>query len=200
MDANAVRNYLIGNKTNGSVDIDINTSNLLAHLKNISDVSIKANDNLREEQEHKREWNREEHDDNETYIPLHTEIIPATAVAAANSFAADIEPYSTVALQFNSKNVLGNQSSDIINSSMITYLMNAINGTEMSVDAEGKLSPEALIHTVMKSSVLILKKKVINIILVIFFLSNVVLMEKLKYLVFFVNLEISMFLQNMLKI
>lgn len=145
MDANAVRNYLIGNKTNGSVDIDINTSNLLAHLKNISDASAKANDNLREEQEHKREWNREEHDDNETYIPLHTEIIPATAVAAANSFATDIEAYSTVALQFNSKNVLGNQSSDIINSSMITYLMNAINGTEMSVDAEGKLSPEALI-------------------------------------------------------
>lgn len=146
MDANAVRNYLIGNKTNGSIDIDINTSNLLAHLKNISDASTKANDNLREEQEHKREWNREEHDDNETYIPLHTEIIPATAVAAANSFATDIEPYSTVALQFNSKNVLGNQSSDIINSSMITYLMNAINGTEMSIDAEGKLSPEALIQ------------------------------------------------------
>jgi hypothetical protein len=146
MDANAVRNYLIGNKTNGSVDIDINTSNLLAHLKNISDASTKANDNLREEQEHKREWNKEEHDDNETYVPLHTEIIPATAVAAANSFATDIEAYSTVALQFNSKNVLGNQSSDIINSSMITYLMNAINGTEMSVDAEGKLSPEALIQ------------------------------------------------------
>ena len=146
MDVNAVRNYLIGNKTNGRVDIDINTSNLLAHLKNISDASTKANDNLREEQEHKREWNREEHDDNETYVPLHTEIIPATAVAAANSFATDIEAYSTVALQFNSKNVLGNQSSDIINSSMITCLMNAINGTEMSVDAEGKLSPEALIQ------------------------------------------------------
>lgn len=146
MDANAVRNYLIGNKTNGSVDVDINTSNLLAHLKNISDASAKANDNLREEQEHKREWNKKEHDDNETYVPLHTEIIPATAVAAANSFATDIEAYSTVALQFNSKNVLGNQSSDIINSSMITYLMNAINGTEMSVDAEGKLSPEALIQ------------------------------------------------------
>lgn len=146
MDANAIKNYLIGNKTNGSVDIDINTSNLLAHLKNISDASAKANDNLREEQEHKREWNKEEHDDNETYVPLHTEIIPATAVAAANSFATDIEAYSTVALQFNSKNVLGNQSSDIINSSMITYLMNAINGTEMSVDAEGKLSPEALIQ------------------------------------------------------
>lgn len=146
MDTNAVRNYLIGNKTNGSVDIDINTSNLLAHLKNISDASTKANDNLREEQEHKREWNKEEHNDNETYVPLHTEIIPATAVAAANSFATDIEAYSTVALQFNSKNVLGNQSSDIINSSMITYLMNAINGTEMSVDGEGKLSPEALIQ------------------------------------------------------
>lgn len=146
MDANAVRNYLIGNKTNGRADVDINTSNLLAHLKNISDASAKANDNLREEQEHKREWNKEEHDDNETYVPLHTEIIPATAIAAANSFATDIEAYSTVALQFNSKNVLGNQSSDIINSSMITYLMNAINGTEMSVDAEGKLSPEALIQ------------------------------------------------------
>ena len=146
MDANAVRNYLIGNKTNDSVDVDINTSNLLAHLKNISDASAKANDNLREEQEHKREWNKKEHDDNETYVPLHTEIIPATAVTAANSFATDIEAYSTVALQFNSKNVLGNQSSDIINSSMITYLMNAINGTEMSVDAEGKLSPEALMQ------------------------------------------------------
>lgn len=146
MDANAVRNYLIGNKTNGHVDIIINTSNLLAHLKSISEASAIANNNLREEQEHKKEWNREEHDDNETYIPLHTKIIPDSAVAAANSFATDIEAYSTVALQFNSKNVLGNQSSDIINSSMITYLMNAINGTEMSVDAEGKLSSEALIQ------------------------------------------------------
>lgn len=146
MDINAVRNYLIGNKTNGHVDVVINTSNLLAHLKSISEASAIANNNLREEQEHKREWNKEEHDDNETYIPLHSKIIPDNAVAAANSFATDIEPYSTVALQFNSKNVLGNQSSDIINSSMITYLMNAINGTEMSVDAEGKLSPEALIQ------------------------------------------------------
>lgn len=146
MDSNAIRNYLIGNKTNGSVDIDINISNLLAHLQSISYASAIANNNLREEQEHKKEWNREEHDDNENYIPLHTKIIPDTAVSAANSFATDIEPYSTVALQFNSKNVLGNQSSDIINSSMITYLMNAINGTEMSVDAEGKLSPEALIQ------------------------------------------------------
>ena len=146
MDNNAVRNYLIDNKTNGRVDVIINTSNLLAHLKSISEASDIANNNLREEQEHKREWNKEEHDDNETYVPLHDEIIPNTAIAAANSFATDIKPYSTVALQFNSKNVLGNQSSDIINSSMITYLMNAINGTEMSVDAEGKLSPEALIQ------------------------------------------------------
>lgn len=146
MDANAVRNYLIGNKTNGRVDIDINISNLLAHLKSISEASAKSINLLREEQEHKREWNKEEHDDNETYVPLHKEIISPTAIAAANSFATDIEAYSTVALQFNSKNVLGNQSSDIINSSMITYLMNAINGTEMSVDAEGKLSPEALIQ------------------------------------------------------
>lgn len=169
-------------------------------IENISDASAKANDNLREEQEHKREWNKEEHDDNETYVPLHTEIIPATAIAAANSFATDIEAYSTVALQFNSKNVLGNQSSDIINSSMITYLMNAINGTEMSVDAEGKLSPEALIQYGNEKFRVNSKEKVINIILVIFFLSNVVLMEKLKYLVFSVNLEISMFLQNMLKI
>ena len=146
MDTNAVRNYLIGNKTNSSVDIDINISNLLAHLKSISEASTKSINLLREEQEHKREWNKEEHDDNETYVPLHKEIISPTAISAANSFATDIEAYSTVALQFNSKNVLGNQSSDIINSSMITYLMNAINGTEMSVDAEGKLSPEALIQ------------------------------------------------------
>lgn len=146
MDVNAVRNYLIGNKTNGRVDVVINTNNLLAHLKSINVASAKSINLLREEQEHKREWNREEHDDNETYVPLHKEIISPTAISSANSFATDIEPYSTVALQFNSKNVLGNQSSDIINSSMITYLMNAINGTEMSVDAEGKLSPEALIQ------------------------------------------------------
>lgn len=83
---------------------------------------------------------------------------------------------------------------------MITYLMNAINGTEMTVDAEGKLSPEALIQYGNEKFRVNSKEKVINIILVIFFLSNVVLMEKLKYLVFSVNLEISMFLQNMLKI
>lgn len=60
---------------------------------------------------------------------------------------------------------------------MITYLMNAINGTEMSVDAEGKLSPEALIQYGNEKFRVNSKEKVINIILVIFFLSNVVLME-----------------------
>ena len=55
MDINAIRNYLIGNKTNGHVDVVINTSNLLAHLKSISEASAKSINLLREEQEHKRE-------------------------------------------------------------------------------------------------------------------------------------------------
>lgn len=47
------------------------------------------------------------------------------AIYLANELAA----YSTTRLEFNSKNAVGNQSSDIINSSLITELMNVLNSS-----------------------------------------------------------------------
>ena len=59
---------------------------------------------------------------------LYESIISRQSTAYANELAKLLEPYSSIALQFNSRNVLGNQSSDIINSSMLTNLMNMDDG------------------------------------------------------------------------
>lgn len=147
MDKNAVAAFIRTNKINGQVNVAANTNILISNLEGTA-KSATINQKYREENEDaKRKYKFAlEEDSNAKLVIPHESVISKQSIAYANELANHLEPYSSIALQFNSRNVLGNQSSDIINSSMLTNLMNALNGTEMSTDAEGKLSPEALIQ------------------------------------------------------
>lgn len=147
MDKNAVAAFIRTNKINGQVNVAANANILISNLEGTA-KSATINQKYREENEDaKRKYKFAlEEDSNAKLVIPHESVISKQSIAYANELANHLEPYSSIALQFNSRNVLGNQSSDIINSSMLTNLMNALNGTEMSTDAEGKLSPEALIQ------------------------------------------------------
>lgn len=147
MDKNAVSAFIRSNKINGQINVIANINILISNLKDTASAGTLNQQYKKENEEAKRKYQIAlEEDSNAKLVIPHESIISKQSIASANELAKLLEPYSSIALQFNSRNVLGNQSSDIINSSMLTNLMNALNGTEMSTDAEGKLSPEALIQ------------------------------------------------------
>lgn len=147
MDKNAVASFLRTNKINGQVNVAANANILISNLEGTAKSATINQQYRKENEDAKRKYNIAlEEDSNAKLVIPHDSIVSKQSIAYANELANYLEPYSSIALQFNSRNVLGNQSSDIINSSMLTNLMNALNGTEMSTDAEGKLSPEALIQ------------------------------------------------------
>lgn len=147
MDKNAVAAFIRSNKINGQINVIANINILISNLKDTASAGTLNQQYKKENEEAKRKYQMAlEEDSNAKLVIPHESIISKQSIASANELAKLLEPYSSIALQFNSRNVLGNQSSDIINSSMLTNLMNALNGTEMSIDAEGKLSPEALIQ------------------------------------------------------
>lgn len=147
MDKNAVASFLRTNKINGQTNVAANANILISNLKGTAEGATTNQQYRKENEEAKRKHQIAlEEDSNAKLVIPHESIVSKQSIAYANELAKLLEPYSSIALQFNSRNVLGNQSSDIINSSMLTNLMNALNGTEMSTDAEGKLSPEALIQ------------------------------------------------------
>lgn len=147
MDKNAVASFLRTNKINGQVNVAANTNILISNLEGTAKSATINQQYRKENEDAKRNYKIAlEEDSNAKLVIPHDSIVSKQSIAYANELANYLEPYSSIALQFNSRNVLGNQSSDIINSSMLTNLMNALNGTEMSTDAEGKLSPEALIQ------------------------------------------------------
>lgn len=147
MDKNAVAAFIRSNKINGQINVVANINILTSNLKDTASSGTLNQQYRKENEEAKGKYQIAlEEDSNAKLVIPHESIISKQSIASANELAKLLEPYSSIALQFNSRNVLGNQSSDIINSSMLTNLMNALNGTEMSTDAEGKLSPEALIQ------------------------------------------------------
>lgn len=147
MDKNAVAAFIRSNKINGQINVIANINILISNLKDTASAGTLNQQYKKENEEAKRKYQIAlEEDSNAKLVIPHESIISKQSIASANELAKLLEPYSSIALQFNSRNVLGNQSSDIINSSMLTNLMNALNGTEISTDAEGKLSPEALIQ------------------------------------------------------
>lgn len=147
MDKNAIAAFIRSNKINGQINVIANINILISNLKDTASAGTLNQQYKKENEEAKRKHQIAlEEDSNAKLVIPHESIISKQSIASANELAKLLEPYSSIALQFNSRNVLGNQSSDIINSSMLTNLMNALNGTEMSTDAEGKLSPEALIQ------------------------------------------------------
>lgn len=62
------------------------------------------------------------------------------------ALADKLYPYSSVKVELNSRNGLGNLQSDIINSSMITYLLKVLNSPKTTTDELGNTAPESLVN------------------------------------------------------
>lgn len=125
MDKTAIENYIRVNKINNKTSVVDN----MRVIKLILEDTVKG---AIESQNNKAENDRVEEDNrkNETNNPLpFADVISTKAINQTIYLANAIASYSTTRLEFNSKNAVGNQSSDIINSSLITELMNVLNSS-----------------------------------------------------------------------
>ena len=134
MDKTAIENYIRVNKINNQTSVVDN----MRVIKLILEDTVKG---AIESQNNKAENDRVEEDNrkNETNNPLpFDDVISTKAINQTIYLANAIAAYSTTRLEFNSKNAVGNQSSDIINSSLITELMNVLN----SSNYEGEINKD----------------------------------------------------------
>lgn len=67
------------------------------------------------------------------------------SITQSIALADKLYPYSSVKVELNSRNGLGNLQSDIINSSMITYLLKVLNSPKTTTDELGNTAPESLV-------------------------------------------------------
>lgn len=68
------------------------------------------------------------------------------SITQSIALADKLYPYSSVKVELNSRNGLGNLQSDIINSSMITYLLKVLNSSKTTIDELGNTAPESLVN------------------------------------------------------
>lgn len=68
------------------------------------------------------------------------------SITQSIALADKLYPYSSVKVELNSRNGLGNLQSDIINSSMITYLLKVLNSPKITTDELGNTAPESLVN------------------------------------------------------
>nr|DAR15683.1 MAG TPA: Head fiber protein [Crassvirales sp.] len=68
------------------------------------------------------------------------------SITQSIALADKLYPYSSVKVELNSRNGLGNLQSDIINSSMITYLLKVLNSPKTTTDELGNIAPESLVN------------------------------------------------------
>lgn len=68
------------------------------------------------------------------------------SITQSIALADKLYPYSSVKVELNSRNGLGNLQSDIINSSMITYLLKVLNSPKTTIDELGNTAPESLVN------------------------------------------------------
>lgn len=68
------------------------------------------------------------------------------SITQSIALADKLYPYSSVKVELNSRNGLGNLQSDIINSSMITYLLKVLNSPKTTTDELGNTVPESLVN------------------------------------------------------
>ena len=67
------------------------------------------------------------------------------SITQSIALADKLYPYSSIKVELNSRNGLGNLQSDIINSSMITYLLKVLNSPKTTTDELGNTAPESLV-------------------------------------------------------
>lgn len=68
------------------------------------------------------------------------------SITQSIALADKLYPYSSVKVELNSRNGLGNLQSDIINSSMITYILKILNSPKTTTDELGNTAPESLVN------------------------------------------------------
>lgn len=68
------------------------------------------------------------------------------SITQSIALADKLYPYSSVKIELNSRNGLGNLQSDIINSSMITYLLKVLNSPKTTTDELGNTALESLVN------------------------------------------------------
>lgn len=134
MDKTAIENYIRVNKINNQTSVVDNMRVIKLILEDTVKGAIESQKN-KEQNDIVEEDNKK----NQTNNPLpFDDVISSKAINQTIYLANAIASYSTTRLEFNSKNAVGNQSSDIINSSLITELMNVLN----SSNYEGKINKD----------------------------------------------------------
>ena len=125
MDKTAIENYIRINNSSVKNAIANNMKSISLLLENTAKGAIESQERKAELDKLKKENEK----NGETRSIDYNDFISQKSTNQAIYFANELAAYSTTRLEFNSKNAVGNQSSDIINSSLITELMNVLNSS-----------------------------------------------------------------------
>ena len=147
IDESTILNYVYGNKLNGRISISDNIKRLGSLLRKTVSASRETikNYNAKRLETAKAKRHNEQVQElamQEFRSPREGELIDIPSIwatgyiskeqeAAALSLAKELVTYSTVKIELNSRNVEGNLSSDVINSSFITNFINML-GSELN--------------------------------------------------------------------
>ena len=132
IDELTIRNFILLNEENGIVDTKKNMTDLCTIIDTTIQGAISTQYNFREREtalanaykhnrdiKNKKEVGSVPEDINPLYAKKY---IDTKSEAAATQLAKNLLPYTLVSTPLNSRNVHGNQSSDVINSSMLTHI------------------------------------------------------------------------------
>lgn len=125
MDKTAIENYIRINNSGEKNAIAFNMKYISLLLENTAKGAIESQERKAELDKLKKENEK----NGETRSVDYNDFISQKSTNQAIYLANELAAYSTTRLEFNSKNAVGNQSSDIINSSLITELMNVLNSS-----------------------------------------------------------------------
>lgn len=125
MDKTAIENYIRINNSGEKNAIAANMKHISLLLEDTAKGAIESQERKAELDKLKKENEK----NGETRSIDYNDFISQKSTNQAIYLANELAAYSTTRLEFNSKNAVGNQSSDIINSSLITELMNVLNSS-----------------------------------------------------------------------
>lgn len=125
MDKTAIENYIRIKDSGEKNAIATNIKYIGSLIENTAKGAIESQERKAELDKLKKE--NEKNGENRSID--YNDFISQKSTNQAIYFANELAAYSTTRLEFNSKNAVGNQSSDIINSSLITELMNVLNSS-----------------------------------------------------------------------
>ena len=147
-----IANFIKNNKIDGSVDISRNLSDLSKIIKNLIKSTEQCQRNYEERDKEIRAINRNNRElnnlkENGEFVNPNKyqnvssayakEYIDRDTIKAINQLASMLVRFTPVKTELNSRNVHGNQSSDVINNSMITNILKTLQ-SQISLENYGK--------------------------------------------------------------